>query len=128
MKLLSRKFTCNRSEDTCSTWALIVTDNNTCIFIKIDVRTVFTANTAFRTNNNSFNNVTFFNNATWCCFFTVQTITSPMLAVLRPEPPSTLIVKNFTSTRVVSNFQTSFLLNHLCNLPSEFDIFRTLIR
>src|SRR5699024_11569519 len=55
-------------ENTRSPWTFIVTYNNSSIFIKTDIGSIFTSCANFRTNDDSFNNLAFFDNAAWCCF------------------------------------------------------------
>ena len=57
--------------------------------------------------------------------FTVQTITSPIPATLRPEPPRTLIVHTSRAPELSATFKRVFLLNHACNLLSELSLIRT---
>ena len=48
--------------------SFIVTNDNACVLIEFDISSVLTAYTAFSANDNGFNDVTFLDNATWCCF------------------------------------------------------------
>src|SRR5699024_1773732 len=57
------------SKNTCSTRIQIIFYNNSSIFIESDVGTVFTTCTFYRTDNYSLYDITFFNNAAWCCIF-----------------------------------------------------------
>src|SRR5699024_1418683 len=63
------QLTSNWSEDTRSTWSFIVTDDDASIFVKLDVGTICTTGSCFRTYDYGTNDLTFFDNATWCCVF-----------------------------------------------------------
>ena len=63
------KLSCYRAKDTSTFGGFVFFDNNCSVLIKLDVRTVCTANFLNRSNDNGLNNFALLYNATGCCLF-----------------------------------------------------------
>jgi len=63
------EFSGYRAKDTGATGGFIIFNNNGSVLIEFDVRTICTARFFYRSDNNGFHNVAFFNNAAGCCLF-----------------------------------------------------------
>lgn len=55
-------------------------------------------------------------------FLTVHTITSPMFAVLRPDPPNTLIVRTSRAPELSATFSV-FLVGSLVKPPLSLNLY-----
>ena len=92
--------------------ALIIIDYDGCIFIETDVGTISTAQSFFRTNDNSFYNVAFLDNAAGCCIFNSTGDNITDVTIFSVRTTHDLDAEYFFRTRVIGNIQHSFLLNH----------------
>ena len=84
---------------------LIIFDDYTCVFVKLNVSTIFTTYTVFVRTTTALTTSLFLTTPPGVACLTVQTMTSPMLAVLRPEPPRTLIVSTSRAPELSATFK-----------------------
>ena len=111
-KLFLTKLSCYWSKDTSSPWCFVIFDDDSCILIKFDVRTIFTTNTFYSTYNNGLNYIAFFNNAAWCCIFDGSNDNITDIGISSSRTAHNTDTQNLFCTCVISNSKSTFLLNH----------------